>query len=37
MIQYRAIKGTSCNRLFQEIGLESLEDRRWSRKIKFFP
>ena len=42
MIQYRttlafteAIKGTSCDRLYQEIGLESLADRRWSRKIFF--
>ena len=40
MIQYRAalvitgaIKGTSCYRLYQEIGLESLADRRLSRKI----
>ena len=43
MIQYRAalvitgaIKGTSRDRLYQEIGLESLADRRWSRKIFFF-
>ena len=43
MIQYwaalvitRAIKGTSCDHLYQEIGLESLADRRWSRKIFFF-
>ena len=43
MIQYwaalvitRAIKGTSCDHLYQEIGLESLADRRWSRKMFFF-
>ena len=43
MIQYRsvlviarAIKGTSRERLYQEIGLESLAGRIWSRKIFFF-
>ena len=43
MIQYQAalvitgaIKDTSRDRLYQEIGLESLADRRWSRKIFFF-
>ena len=43
MIQYRAalvitgaIKGTSNNRLYQEIDLESLADTRWSHKIFFF-
>ena len=43
MIQYRAalviteaIKGTSRDRLYQEIGLESLADRRWPRKRFFF-
>ena len=43
MIQYRAalaitgaIKGTSSDCLNQEIGLESLADIRWSRKIFFF-
>ena len=43
MIQYQvalvitgAIEGTSCDRQYQEIGLESLADRRWSRKIFFF-
>ena len=43
MIQYwaaflitGATKGTSRDRLYQEIGLESLEDRRWSRKLFFF-
>ena len=43
MIQYwaalvitGAIKGTSRDRLYQEIGLESLADRRWSRKLFFF-
>ena len=42
MIQYRAvlaiagvIKSKSCDRLYQEIGLESLADRRWSHKIFF--
>ena len=32
----REIKGTSRDRLYQEIGLKSLADRRWSRKIFFF-
>ena len=43
MVQYRAvlvitgaIKGTWRDRLYQEIGLESPADRRWSRKIFFF-
>ena len=43
MIQYwaaliitGAIRGTSCDCLYQEIGLESLADRRWSRKMLFF-
>ena len=43
MIQYRAalvitgaIKGTSRDRLYQEIVLESLADRRWYGKIFFF-
>ena len=42
-IHYRAalvvtgvIKGTSRDLLYQKIGLESLADRRWSRKIFFF-
>ena len=40
MVQYKAalvitgaIKGTSRDRLYQELGLESLADRRWSRKL----
>ena len=43
MIQYLAalvitgtIKGTSRDRLYQENGLESLADRRWSCKIFLF-
>ena len=43
MNQYRAalvitwtIKGSSRDSFYQEIGLESLADRRWSRKIFFF-
>ena len=43
MIQYRealviteAIKGTSRDCLYKEIGLESVAYRRWSRKIFFF-
>ena len=43
MIQYRGalnitgvIKSTSRDRIYQENGLESLADRRWSRKIFFF-
>ena len=42
VIQYRAvlaiagvIKSASRDRLYQEIGLESLADTRWSRKIFF--
>ena len=31
-----AFKGTSRERLYQELGLESLKDRRWHRKIWFF-
>ena len=31
-----AVKGTSRDSLYQELGLESLEDRRWSRKFFFF-
>ena len=43
MVQYRAalvitgaIKGTSRDRLHQDFGLESLADRRWSRRLFFF-
>ena len=43
MIQYQAalvitgaIKRISRDRLYQDIGLESLADRRWSRKMFFF-
>ena len=28
-----AFKGTSRERLYQELGLESLKDRRWHRKL----
>ena len=31
-----AIKGTSRDGLYQELGLESLADRRWSRRLFFF-
>ena len=31
-----AFKGTSRQRLHQELGLESLKDRRWHRKLCFF-
>ena len=30
-----AIKGTSRDRIYRELGLESLAERRWSRKIYF--
>ena len=30
------IKGTSRDRHYQELGLESLADRRWSRMLSFF-
>ena len=43
MVQYNAalvitgaIKGTSRDRIYRELGLESLAERRWSRKIFFF-
>ena len=43
MVQYNAalvitgeIKGTSCDRTYRELGLESLAERRWSCKIFFF-
>ena len=31
-----AFKGTSCNEIYQELGLESLANRRWTRKLFFF-
>ena len=31
-----AIKGISRERLYKELGLESLSDRRWYRKLVFF-
>ena len=31
-----AIKGTSRDHIYRELGLESLAERRWSRKIFFF-
>ena len=44
MVQYNAaliitgaIKGTCRDKIYQELGLESLADRRWSRKLIFFP
>ena len=43
MVQYNAalvisgaIKGTLRDRIYRELGLESLAERRWSRKIVFF-
>ena len=27
-----AIKGTSCEKIYQELGLESLKSRRWYRR-----
>ena len=43
MVQYKAaivitgaVKGTSRDRLYQELGLESVEDRRWSHRLFFF-
>ena len=43
MVQYNApliitgaIKGTCREKIYQELGLESLTDRRWSRKLIFF-
>ena len=31
-----AIKGTSRERLYQELGLESLSDRQWYRRLTMF-
>ena len=31
-----AIRGTSRERLYRELGLETLNNRRWSRKLFFF-
>ena len=28
-----AIKGTSCEKLYQELGLEYLQQRRWMRRL----
>ena len=30
-----AFEGNSADRLYQELGLESLKDRRWHRKLRF--
>ena len=30
------IKGTARDRVYQELGLEFLADRRWSRRLFFF-
>ena len=35
-ITSRAVKGTSQKRFYQELGLESLCDRRWYHKLVFF-
>ena len=32
----RAIRGTSSEKLFQELGLKTLESRRWFRKLYLF-
>ena len=31
-----AVQGTSHERLYEELGLESFSDRRWVRKLTFF-
>ena len=43
MVQYNAafiitgaVKGACRDKIYQELGLESLADRRWSRKLIFF-
>ena len=43
MVQYNAaliitgaFKGTSRDKIYQELGLESLADRRWTRKLIYF-
>ena len=35
-IQLGAIRGTSWERIYNELGLQSLFDRRWYRKMTFF-
>ena len=30
-----AIKGASKEKLYQELGLESLKDRRWFRRLRY--
>ena len=30
------IKGTSCDRFYQDLGLESLAGKRWPRRLFFF-
>ena len=36
LITTAAIKGTCRDKIYQELGLESLADRRWSEKLIFF-
>ena len=43
MVQYNAaliltgtFKGTSCDKKYQELGLQSLAGQRWTRKLSFF-
>ena len=43
MVQYNAsliitdsFKGTSGEKIYQQLGLQSLADRRWTRKLIFF-
>ena len=31
-----AIKGTSCEKLYQELGLEYLQQRKWMRRLGLF-
>ena len=30
-----AIQGTSCDKIYQELGLESLKSRRWYKRLSF--
>ena len=30
-----AIQGTSCDKIYQELGLESLKSRRWYKRLIF--
>ena len=35
-LDYGAIRGTSTEKIYQELSMESLRDRRWYRQSKFY-